>query len=150
MKVSYAQLTDLTGKAYRTLKKCMDGLKPVGVGSGGANLWDSKQALPLIYGIGKGTEEKLDAQAEKARLDKERADNMELKNAQLRGELIPLDVIKEESDRNAISIRNRFLAMPDRLAQMLETTSTFAERREVIDSEIRRALEALADGCVDV
>ena len=58
---------------------------------------------------------------------------MELKNALLRGELIPLEVIKEESDRNAISIRNRFLAMPDRLAQMLETTSTFAERREVID-----------------
>ena len=149
MKVSYAQLTDLTGKAYRTLKKAMDGLQPVGAGSGGANLWESKQALPLIYGIGKGTEGRFDAQAEKARLDKERADNMELKNAQLRGELIHIDAIREESDRNAVSIRNRFLSMPDRLAQMLETCSSFTERRAVIDSEIRRALEALADGVID-
>ena len=79
MKISYNQLTELTGFTFRTLKKRMDGLKPVGSSQTGANLWESKEALLLIYSRNgtndpDETGEQLDFNGEKARLAKEQAD----------------------------------------------------------------------------
>ena len=83
---------------------------------------------------------------ERARLAAAQANLQELKIAELKGELIPADKIAETWSRIITAAKMQFLALPDRLAQMLETASTANARRIIIDAEIKNILEALADG----
>jgi phage terminase Nu1 subunit (DNA packaging protein) len=152
MQISYNQLTELTGFSYRTIKKRIGGrLRPVGVGPSGANLWESTEALPLIYEStpgGQAEQPAGQATSHHDRYEKIRADLLELKYKRLSGELIPAADIRVRWARIANAVKTRFLGLADRLAQMLETTSTQDERREMIDSEIRQILISLgaADG----
>lgn len=92
---------------------------------------------------GRGGEKQiLDLTAERARLAKEQADGQEMKNAQLRGDLLHVDdVVRNWQDiiRKATSA---ILAVPDRIAQRHATTP---ELREALDREIRDTLNDLAD-----
>ena len=161
MKVSYSQLEQLTGFTYRTLKKRMDGLQPVGRGRNAANLWESIEALPLIYQVDQGNgdgdpdgdgdgESRVDYdeqwKQQRARLAKEQADAQALKNAVRRRELIPADKVRETWERIVGAANKQFLGLPARLAQMLETATTTDEVREIIDAEIKAVLYSLAKG----
>jgi phage terminase Nu1 subunit (DNA packaging protein) len=147
MKVTYNQLSELTGMTYRTIKKRIDGLDPVGVTRNNANQWESREALQMIYGVaGADKDNKLDAQQEKAKLDKERRITQRLKNRQLEGELIHVDQIRDQWQRIVVAIRTQFMALPNRLSQMLETVSTPRERRQMIEDEVKIILNGLADG----
>jgi len=153
MHISYNKLTDLTGFSYRTLHKRLSGLSPVGTGRTGANQWESKEALPLLYTRnGKPVTDKPDDESEqlyfnteKARLAKEQADGQALKNAMQRRELIPASEIAETWGLIVTAAKLQFLALPDRLSQMLETASTASDRRTIIEAEIKSVLEGLAD-----
>jgi len=90
--------------------------------------------------------DKLDFSSQKARLAKEQADGQVLKNAMQRRELIPASEVAETWGRIITAAKMQFLALPDRLAQMLETASTANARRIIIEVEIKNILEALADG----
>jgi len=151
MKVSYNQLCEMTGFTYRTIKKRIDGIEPVGVTRTKANLWESTEVLPAIYaynGTAGGDNKKADSclsvNDERARLAKAQADGQELKNAQLRRELIPVSETVNLWGRIITAAKRQLLALPDRLSQILETTTTVEERRAVIDREIRIVLESLS------
>lgn len=131
----------------------MDGIDPVGVTRTKANLWDSKEVLPLIYSYTRDVGNQnttsgldLNMQDERARLAKAQADGQELKNAQLRGELIPSAQIVDRWGRIVTAAKQQFLALPDRLAYMIETATTFEDRRAIIDAEIKQILSSLANG----
>lgn len=153
MQVSYNKLTELTGFSYRVLRKRLFGLSPVGTGRTNANLWESQEALPLLYnqngnsGTGKKDLERelLDFNVEKTRLAKEQADGQALKNAVQRRELIPASEITATWGRIVTAAKLQFLALPDRLSQMLETASTASDRRAIIEAEVKSILEGLAD-----
>ena len=76
----------------------------------------------------------------------EQADGQALKNAMQRRELIPASEVAETWGRIVTAAKMQFLALPDRLSQMLETASTANARRIIIEAEIKNILEALADG----
>ena len=130
----------------------MDGLEPVGTTRTKANTWESKDALPLIYSWKpKKHREKdkaaaIDYNTERAKLAKEQRIGQEIKNAKEMGDLIPKDQITDAWGRIVSAAKRQFLALPDRLAQMLETTGTVDERRALIESEIKVILEGLAKG----
>lgn len=44
-----------------------------------------------------------------------------------------------------MSIKTQFLALPDRLVQMLETVTTPRDRREMMVQEVETILTAIAD-----
>lgn len=92
---------------------------------------------------GRGGEKQiLDLTAERARLAKEQADHQEMRNAQMRGDLLHVDdVVRNWQDiiRKATSA---VLAVPDRIAQRHTITP---ELREALDREIRDTLNDLAD-----
>ena len=123
MKVSYAQLTDLTGMAYRTIRKRFEAanIKPIGVaeGPGGANLWDSSEALRAIYSPDVGGSEKLDGQQEKALLDKARREAQELKNEEARRNLAPCEVTGKIIADIAINVRTKALGIPSKIASVV-------------------------------
>ena len=137
MDISINKLAELTGIDRRTIKKRLEGLLPKKRGR--AYQYDSTQALPAIYSNaaraaqGPRTKDpntaKLNYEAEKARLAKEKADAQELKNAETRRELVPVAEVAQAWGRIVTGIRNQFLALPNRLAQILETTGTTEQRR---------------------
>jgi phage terminase Nu1 subunit (DNA packaging protein) len=149
MDISINKLSELTGIDRRTVKKRLEGLIPCKVGR--AYNFDSTQALAAIYANVTFAQKKdpdtakLDYDVEKARLAKEKADAQELKNAETRRELVPVAEVAQAWGRIVTGIRNQFLALPNRLAQMLETTGTTEQRRALIDREVKTILEALAD-----
>ena len=88
MEVSGSYLAELTGKAWRTVKKRLvkAGIQPVRQ-DGAADYYDSTAALPALYleaDIGQ-----LDATRERARKDKEMADKLAMENDVRRRELLP-------------------------------------------------------------
>lgn len=93
-------------------------------------------------GMGSGSEAKTYMSEAKARLAKEQADNMELKNAQLRDELIPANEVKHTWSQWATDIRAAFLALPSRIQQrVLGLTPADVS---IIDEEVRAILTDLA------
>lgn len=147
MRVSYAQLTDLTGMAYRTIKKRFDdaGLKPAGQadGPGGANLWDSKKALQAIFAP--MVEQGLDPQREKALLDREKRLNQEMKNKELAGDLVDKETVSREFFNAGRQVRDALLSIPGRLQASLAATSDIDEVGRALRAEIVTALTALAE-----
>jgi len=147
MKISITQATALTGMSYRTIKKKIDGLTPVGKGQTKAFLYESKEVFPLLYAPretqeGQGDGEKLTPRDQLALAQKE---GQELKNAEMRKELIPVSQVKEVWARIITGAKTRFLALPDRLARILETIDSFDDRKAIIDEEIKTVLTSLAE-----
>ncbi|MEM0906180.1 MAG: hypothetical protein AAGJ94_02370 [Pseudomonadota bacterium] len=82
--------------------------------------------------------------AERARLAREQADEKALKNASLRGELIPAEEVKARWVDVAARVRGRLLAVASRLQGQL--THLSPDDVEAIDAEVRMALGGIADG----
>ncbi|WP_367714503.1 hypothetical protein AB2N04_10760 [Nitratireductor sp. GISD-1A_MAKvit] len=83
----------------------------------------------------------LDLSRERARLASEQADQVALKNAALRGELVEASAVQAEWAGVIRSLRSGVLAVVSRVRQRLPHLST--HEAEVIDSELRAALTAL-------
>lgn len=134
---------DLTGYGHRRIRKLLKDVPPMESKDRRSIYYDSITALEAIYGS--ENSDILDLTKERARLAKEQADAQELKNAKERGEVLPLDKIKETWARIVVACRTRFLALPDRLAQMLETCESIEDRRALIDAEVKTILIALSE-----
>jgi phage terminase Nu1 subunit (DNA packaging protein) len=87
-----------------------------------------------------GEEQVLDLTSQRARLAKEQADEKELKNAVLRGELLPAAQVEATWSDFLRGLRSRLLALPARaqVAGGLTQAQTLA-----VDAELRAALTEL-------
>ncbi len=82
--------------------------------------------------------------AERARLAREQADERAMKNATMRGDMVPATDVKARWQAILVGVRSRILAVPSRV-RMRAPHLTRAEI-EIVDSEIREALEEAANG----
>ena len=142
--VSGAELSALTGKAWRTCKRRLDaaGVTPLEK-RGAADLFDSVVALSAIYATDTPAEG-LDLTSERARLACAQADLAQLDLAEQRGELVrAADVLKQWQTTFA-SVRARLLLIPSRLAARAYAGATLAEVEAVITAGIHEALIELA------
>jgi phage terminase Nu1 subunit (DNA packaging protein) len=85
----------------------------------------------------------LDLTAERARHAKEQADNVALKNAALRRDLVPVVDVEREWITVGRQIRSGVMAVPSRVRQSLPHLTAFDA--DVIDREIRSALTGLGE-----
>lgn len=115
MMMGLNQLADLTGRAPKTIRKALDGLPPK-PGPNRSLLWDTKQALPLIYGLRPEGGDRLDPQQEKAQLDRERRLIAELERKQREGALLDKNDVAEEWAAVSEIAKSRWLAYPSRMA----------------------------------
>lgn len=81
--------------------------------------------------------------AERARQAREHADNIALKNAALRRELVPADDVVRSWSEILLKVRAGILAVPSRIWQRAPHLT--AEDKNLIDEELRLALAALGD-----
>ncbi|ABE63184.1 conserved hypothetical protein [Nitrobacter hamburgensis X14] len=89
----------------------------------------------------------LDLTVERARLAKEQADAVSLKNAVMRRELVPVSDVEREWMSVGRQVRSGMLAVPSRVRQSLPHLTAFDA--DLIDREIRDALTGLADNDSD-
>ncbi len=89
--------------------------------------------------------EAFDYETERARLTKNQADEKELQVSQLRGDLIPSDVVLEEWTDMLGSMRARLLALPPRLANKAIAATGLREIENFARVEVYAALDELAN-----
>lgn len=86
----------------------------------------------------------LDLNAEKARLAKEQADQIALKNAVTRGEVLDAEAVAQTWESIVAEVRSAMLAVPGRLRRRAGSALD-AAAISLVDHEIREALSALAE-----
>jgi phage terminase Nu1 subunit (DNA packaging protein) len=124
------------GSVRRQLEQA--GLRPVRE-DGRTLWWSGREAFRVL------TDRGPDATAQKARFDAARADAQELRNAQVRGELIPAADVDKVMIALATTASARLQALPARLARELAAEASPAGCQEILDRAVRSALEDLAD-----
>ena len=85
------------------------------------------------------------ANAEKARLDKLRADVVELDLAQKKGELVPTDTILDLLIPLFSNVRTKFIAIPAKAAPLLTGQSTELEVQDTLKRLVNDCLEELSN-----
>ena len=86
-----------------------------------------------------------DPQREKARLDKLRADKVELELERERGETVSVHEVAGLWAKLASEARARLLGMPTKAAPLVMGCKRVAQAKEILDREVHDALGALAD-----
>ncbi len=149
MDISFNKMAEFSGQTRRTVKRKVlaSNLKPAGKGTGGNWVWNSKEALPLLYKIEKPDkpDRSLDFSEENTRLISERADAQALKNAKLRKRLIPASEVDKTWERIVSAITTELLKLPGRFSERFKTTSTASDRRAFMEAEVKKSLTFLAD-----
>lgn len=135
-------LANVLGVADRTLRDLAERGLVVKAGRGSYELAASvrrycEHLREIAAGRG-GEAGVLDLTAERARLAKEQADAQAIKNATLRGELLPAADVERRWREVLAGVRSRMLAVPSRTRQALAHLT--ATEVAVIDREVRDAL----------
>lgn len=134
----------------RTVAKRLSGVTPSGERQG-KPVWRMADAAAAIVGASRdGAEQGDEAEllAERTRKTREEADAIEMKNAQMRGELL----LREDVTAAVVSafarVRARMIGLPPKLAPMMVTISEIAEAEALIRRAVYDALRELADTSV--
>ena len=95
------------------------------------------------------SEEGLDLVQERAALAREQRIQTEMKNAELRGELVRAEEIRRALFTVARSARNGLLTIPDRLATTLAGETDAHKIHQLMEREIENVLEEIAQAGLD-
>lgn len=139
--LSISKIAELTGKARETVAKRVSELECSIEGK--AKLYDTTKALPLIYGAEDNDNARLITQ--RARLTFHQANVEELREAELRGDLLNANEVKRVWAESIMSTRAKLLALPARLANKAIAATSVREIENFVRQEIHAALEELAN-----
>ena len=142
--LSINQIADLTGMDRTTVSKRLKNME-YRDGAKRARLYETRNALPVLYGLGVADGERLDPQQEKARLDKERRLIVELERQQKEGKLVDLDVVRDDWVASVNIAKGRLLALPSRLAPELVTLTDIRKTEDMMRAQLTEVLEELSD-----
>jgi len=142
-------MSDITGKSSRTVSKRINeaGLQAIRK-EGRAILYNSVDAmnaiyLPMIEAAQAEPASDIILDDERARETKERADNLALKNSQLRGELVPISAVKWLYGRTGAFISSALESLPVKLKR--RNPKLNATDIDMIKGEIARLQNEMAD-----
>ncbi len=133
-KLSINQISLVTGKAYNTVKQLLAGLDPIDK-DGRTLLFLAKDALSKVYGA--------KAESESERLDRLRADQLELDLSIRRGEYAPYAIIEHALADVSGQVRAILEAIPNQLKKRNRTLK--ARELRIVKSELTKAQNAIAD-----
>lgn len=138
------RLSELTGRAVDTVTKRVSGLAFTAKGTR-TRLFESQEALPLIYDMGEGGATVRDLTAERARLSAAQANKVEMEVEVLRGNLFKGDDIRRDLGEMITAARARLLAIPTRAAQQIAPPDKFVEVADILTLLIEEALIELSN-----
>lgn len=97
-----------------------------------------------VVAAGRGGEDAQALSLARARLATEQADNLEMKNARERGELLPRSDVHLSVTEAFTRVRAKLLAMPSKLAPLAFGLGSIAEVRDAVTKAIHEALAELS------
>ena len=141
MKISINKLSELTGIERSTIRKHIRGLKSE-KGEKNSQLYESSDALELLYRNYTPQNHRVDSDGynpsqEKARLDRKKADLVELQYYEKLGSLVPIETVRSVWSSLILSVRSHILAVPSKLKSLPK------QIRVQISTEINKALSEL-------
>ena len=139
---SISRLADLSGKSRATVVKRLQPLKSTP--DGPSLLYESQEALPLIFGLDKQSD--LELSAERARLAHHQANKTSLEEASMREALIPADEVQEAWEGMIANARSSLLALPSKSAHLVMAADSFPQVEEILKDQVYEALDELAKG----
>ena len=145
---SLSQLSRLTGKAQATIRKRLIGLDPVHR-EGQAIIYDSRQALKLIYDPKSTVGEAINYETEKARAEKNKADKLEMQNAVTRGELVERSEVLADLQKSFAAVRAKLLAIPTKAAPVIITLGDASLAQSTLKKFVHDALDELTYPGID-
>jgi phage terminase Nu1 subunit (DNA packaging protein) len=139
---SRLELTEITGKAWVTIAKRLNRAK-VEPQDG---QYPSDRALAVIYAgdYDTGDGDVLQPQAEKARLDRLRANKVELELQIARGDVVMMSDVIESWAQVGTNIKNKLLSMPTKAAPLVLGCQSLPQVKEVLHELVREALDELS------
>lgn len=138
------RLSELTGRAVNTVTQRLSSLAFTAKGAR-TRLYESQEALPLIFDMGEGGASVRDLTAERARLSSAQANKVEIEVEVLRGNLFKGDDIRRDLGELFTAFRARLLAIPTRAAQQVAAPDKFVEVADLFTLLIEEALSELAN-----
>lgn len=105
-----------------------------------AKLYESREALAILYDKSSDVDAKYDLTEERARLAHHQANNEKLKEDQLRGSLIPEEVVREHGAGMVAAFRAKLLSLHNKIRNKFTSLS-----KDVIDEIQRLHHEALEE-----
>jgi hypothetical protein len=108
--------------------------------------------LPEVINVRHGGDgNKLNPGQEKAQLDRIRRESAELDLARKRAELVSVEEVRNELEREYVVLRQRFLALPTKLARALVPMDNPQEISAFILDEVGKILEGLkTDAAIEI
>jgi len=138
---SISRISELTGKGSRTIKSRLDTLTPVQDGK--ALKYETKEALPLLYGL--DTQGAFDLEQERARLAHHQANNEALKEEVAKKNLIPAEEVLNNWINLVARFKAKMLAIPSKSAHRCAQSTDHHEIESVLKSAITEALNELGN-----
>ena len=138
MRQSISDFGKLTGFDSRRIGEALCDL-PHEVGPKNAKLYDSEEALPLLYEAGG----RLDGAKERARLTHHQANIAELDEDQKRGVLVERDDVVIEVSEAVANMRAKLLNLPHKVAAVIVAVDDLHEVKAVLESAVHEALSEL-------
>ncbi len=144
MLVNIDHIVDLTGSTRRTVVKRCINLTRV-AGEGRSILYESKDALPLMFGVGLKNSDKVTLESERTRLASAQATKTELEVEVIKENLIPANQVREVVDAMVTNFRAKMLSLPSKAAHAVLPLADHAEAEDVLREYIREALLELSE-----
>lgn len=142
--LSISQLSEITGKDRRTISKYLVNLA-VHTKEKNAHKYDAHLALPIIFGNGsKAADDVDDIDVERARLTRLQAEKAQIDLDLKRRQLIPIDEVVGELEREYSYTRAQLIGLPSRMAQSLAVETDPAVIRDELAEAINQALEEMS------
>lgn len=140
-----ADLVTLTGLARQTIREKLAGteIRTDGGPRKNASVYESKQALPILYGLDLSG---LDLTDERAKLAREQTELVRIKRLELSGESIRLSDVRAEWLSLIGVLKGRMMAMASRIGPEIHPKMDVREIEDLIIAYVHSALQEAADG----
>ena len=131
--------------------------KAYGVGPDSVGKWELKPVirkgkealyyLPEVISLRQGGDgTRLDPAQEKAKLDQVRREQAELALRKSQGQIVEIDEVCMELEKELVSVRQRLLSLPTKLARPIILAETPQEAQDILADAIAKALKDLNYG----
>lgn len=140
--LSISQLSEITGKDRRTISKRLAGMQPHSV-NGRAQLYDAVEALEQLFISDKieGMDKKL-LRVELA-LEEEKLQKLKIENGRALGELVPVDSVCKEVEKEYAFVRSQLRSLPSKLAKPLSMVTDPNEAYALLTDSVDECLREL-------
>lgn len=137
---SINQLSIATGKDRRTVKDRLSKILPEKK-AGKAIIYDGHKAFPALFKVEDVKEQLL---SESLRLEKGRADKIELELAKISGSQVPIEDVAAVVEKEYTRVRAQLISIPNKISRDLAVIDDPREITIILEDSINEALSELS------